>query len=431
MKNVFGILLVVFTILLASCSEEEETNPTPEPEVEEVTAEFEVASTDIQTGESITFTDKSSGQPTSWNWTFEGGEPVTSTKQNPVVVYNTPGVYDVKLVVSNDGSEHTQTKSELIKVESTTETDAVEATFIVNKDSVTVGDSVQFTDASIGKPTTWNWTFEGGTPANSTEQNPIIIYNSPGKYAVSLTVSNGDAEHTLSVDSMIVVVEDTGGFTLAGQWLLEDNSTGVLMGSIVEYSPETNEATLVHIETNTHCFELGDASWIDIEATEDGFTLKEMYRNCFTHLYAESSITIVNENELYMEGVFQGVPFNRTWIRYECEEEYDLDTYLNGTWEEVTEDGALTGVQITADLTTGKGVVIDDADNGLCWEVDDLAWDEIQPAVTCSGYWVSGLVKDCVSEERAVHYIRIFDENTFYYEDEIGTIVSEFKRMEE
>ncbi len=431
MKNVFGILLVVFTTLLASCSEEEGIDPTPEPDIEEVTAAFDAASTDIQIGGSTTFTDQSGGQPTSWNWTFEGGEPANSTEQNPVVVYNTPGVYDVKLTVANETSEHSQTKSELITVEPTTETDAVAANFTADKDSVAVDSSVQFTDASTGNPTSWNWTFEGGTPANSTEQSPIVSYDTPGAYAVSLTVSNGDAEHTLAVDSMIVVVEDTANFTLAGQWLLEDNSTGVLMGSIVEYNPETNEATLVHIETNTHCFELDDVSWIDIESTDDGFTLKEMYRNCITHIYAESSMTIVNENELYMEGVFQGVPFNRTWVRYECEAEYDLDTYLNGNWENVTEDDALTGVQIKADLTTGKGVVVDDADNGLCWAVDDLAWDEIQPAVTCSGYWVSGLVKDCVSEERVTYYIRIFDENTFHYEDDFGTIVAEFKRVEE
>ncbi|MEM6840639.1 MAG: PKD domain-containing protein [Bacteroidota bacterium] len=429
MKNVFGILLFVFAALLVSCSEE--GDPTPEPEAEEVTAEFSAAITDIQAGQSVSFTDQSAGQPTSWQWTFEGGEPTTSTEQNPVVVYNAPGIYDVKLIVSNDGSEHTQTKSELIKVESTTETDAVEANFAANKDSVTVGGSVQFTDASTGNITSWNWTFEGGSPATSTEQNPIVIYDSPGSYAVSLTVSDGDTEHTLPVDSMVVVVEDTGDFTLAGQWLLEDNSTGVLMGSIVEYNLETNEATLVHIETNTHCFELGDASWIDIEATDDGFTLKEMYRNCITHIYAESSMTIVNENELYMEGEFQGVPFNRTWVRYESEAMYDLNTYLEGTWEDVSEEKVFAGIKIKADLTTGKGVVVDKGDESLCWEVDDLAWDEIQPAVTGSGYWVSGLVKDCASEGRITLYIRIVDENNFHYETELGDILAEFKRVEE
>lgn len=34
-----------------------------------------------------------------YNWTFEGGHPYTSTDKNPTVTYDTPGIYDVKLTV--------------------------------------------------------------------------------------------------------------------------------------------------------------------------------------------------------------------------------------------------------------------------------------------------------------------------------------------
>ena len=36
-----------------------------------------------------------------WQWFFEGGNPSTSTLENPVVTYATPGVYDVKLIVTD------------------------------------------------------------------------------------------------------------------------------------------------------------------------------------------------------------------------------------------------------------------------------------------------------------------------------------------
>lgn len=36
-----------------------------------------------------------------WNWTFSGGSPSSSTLQNPKVVYDTPGNYPVKLVVTD------------------------------------------------------------------------------------------------------------------------------------------------------------------------------------------------------------------------------------------------------------------------------------------------------------------------------------------
>ncbi len=48
---------------------------------------------------SVTFTDLSTGIPTSWMWTFGDGE--TSTVQNPTHVYDTPGTYTVTLDVQN------------------------------------------------------------------------------------------------------------------------------------------------------------------------------------------------------------------------------------------------------------------------------------------------------------------------------------------
>jgi PKD repeat protein len=47
---------------------------------------------------------------------------------------------------------------------------------------------VQFTDQSTGDPTNWYWEFPGGTPDTSREQNPVITYNTAGKYDVTLIV---------------------------------------------------------------------------------------------------------------------------------------------------------------------------------------------------------------------------------------------------
>src|SRR5207244_2637357 len=52
------------------------------------------------------------------------------------------------------------------------------------------GAAVQFTDYSAGSPTSWNWTFTGGSPSSSTQQNPLVVYNTPGTYPVSLTSTN-------------------------------------------------------------------------------------------------------------------------------------------------------------------------------------------------------------------------------------------------
>lgn len=67
------------------------------------------------------------------------------------------------------------------------------------------GQSIQFSDLSIGEITEWQWTFEGGSPASSTERNPTITYNQEGTYSVTLTVKSKKDENTKLVSGAITV----------------------------------------------------------------------------------------------------------------------------------------------------------------------------------------------------------------------------------
>lgn len=67
------------------------------------------------------------------------------------------------------------------------------------------GSSVQFNDLSLNNPETWQWSFPGGSPASSTQQNPLITYNQPGVYDVSLTVANDDGVHSITMEDYITV----------------------------------------------------------------------------------------------------------------------------------------------------------------------------------------------------------------------------------
>ncbi|HXH19932.1 MAG TPA: M43 family zinc metalloprotease, partial [Chitinophagales bacterium] len=64
------------------------------------------------------------------------------------------------------------------------------ANFSASSTNVCPGSSVTFTDASTNGPTSWSWTFAGGTPSASTQQNPTVTYASAGNYTVTLTVTN-------------------------------------------------------------------------------------------------------------------------------------------------------------------------------------------------------------------------------------------------
>lgn len=83
--------------------------------------------------------------------------------------------------------------------------EAVLAAFSSSNTVASNGESIQFNDESTGNPTTWEWTFEGGTPSISNEQNPEIIYNKPGVYSVSLTVSNGSTTDAIVKERLIHV----------------------------------------------------------------------------------------------------------------------------------------------------------------------------------------------------------------------------------
>ena len=82
-----------------------------------LTADFTSDKTTVRLGETVNFTDVSSGSPTSWNWKFTGGTPAASSMQNPAgISYSTPGSYQVSLKVSNGSASDSITKTGYITV---------------------------------------------------------------------------------------------------------------------------------------------------------------------------------------------------------------------------------------------------------------------------------------------------------------------------
>jgi PKD repeat protein len=83
-------------------------------------ADFTADKTTVDQGQTINFTDMSFGNPTTWEWTFQGGVPYTSTVQNPSSIrYNNPGIFDVTLTVGDGTSTNTNTKTGYIYVTQT------------------------------------------------------------------------------------------------------------------------------------------------------------------------------------------------------------------------------------------------------------------------------------------------------------------------
>lgn len=240
----------------------------------------------------IDFVDESTFNPTSWQWTFEGGTPASSTDQNPSVTYSTPGTYDVTLTVSNAQGMNTATSVDYIVAQdqvtadfSNTNVDLVvsfenqsseagtsyvwdfgdgmtsieenpvhtyaeEGIYMVtmtatgpcNNDVITqtlnlyttptagfTSDIVEgcneltvtYSQTSSNNVTAYSWTFEGGTPATSTESNPIVVYNAAGSYDVELIVSNPAGNSSVAeVDYIIVSDVPTASFVAVNNMLI-------------------------------------------------------------------------------------------------------------------------------------------------------------------------------------------------------------------
>ncbi|MCK4679449.1 MAG: PKD domain-containing protein [Bacteroidales bacterium] len=321
-------------------------------------ADFSGDPTNVMEGQTVTFTDQSTNYPTSWLWSFPGGNPASSTLQNPDVTYPAIGTYDVSLTATNSAGSDDLTKTSYIDVtefvvsyctsagsnvskewiqkvdlgtfsnnsgsdggygdhtspsisfesgqsynltltpgfsgKSRREfwrvwidynmdgdfTDTGEEVFAANgkkntvsgsisipsgltgetrmrvsmkynatpascehfsygevedytllfsipipqppvadfsgtPTTVSVGNSVQFTDLSLNSPISWIWTFTGGTPSSSTDQNPIVTYDTEGSYAVSLKATNNEGSDTKTIADYITVV--TGGTYCSSQ----------------------------------------------------------------------------------------------------------------------------------------------------------------------------------------------------------------------
>lgn len=81
--------------------------------------------------------------------------------------------------------------------------------FNADRQQVCVGTTVAFADASLLAPTSWTWSFPGGSPASSTTQHPLVTYNTPGTYSVTLTASNALGAGTTETKTAHINVHPT------------------------------------------------------------------------------------------------------------------------------------------------------------------------------------------------------------------------------
>ena len=297
----------------------------------------------VEIGNTVTFTDNSSCNPSAWHWSFSGGFPASFNGQNPPeIAYNQTGTYDVTLIVNKPGaadtltipgyitvtppayimtngtattcygnffdsggadekyldnenltmtfypattgaavrmqftSFRTETNYDYLRIYNGTSTAAPligiyngtvgpgtvaatntsgaltfhytsdvsvtydgwsaiidcqepDADFRADDTAICVNSSVIFTDLSVGAPTSWNWSFPGGSPSSFSGENPPpITYSVIGTYNVSLSISGGIYSDTETKTGYITVKKLIADFTGA--------PLPVVIGNVVNFS---------------------------------------------------------------------------------------------------------------------------------------------------------------------------------------------------
>lgn len=198
-------------------------------------------------GASVSFTDTTIGSPNVWEWDFGDGSPVDNS-QNPSHTYTLGGTYNITFIAGNSAGCY-DTLNTTIDVYTVPIPDFV-------ADTVCFLNVTTFTDFSTDGVaiTDWFWDFDDGNTSNS--QNPTYIYQNPGTYNVSLTVTNGNGcDSTITLP---VIVNDipVANFTfdtvcVGSPTTFTDISTGAPIGWTWDFG-DGNTSTTGPITQHTY-----------------------------------------------------------------------------------------------------------------------------------------------------------------------------------
>lgn len=176
---------------------------------------FLTQSVTIEQGQTVAYTNTSTNAH-HIAWSFPGGDPATSTTDNVTVTYNTVGTFTTELIAYNEGETDSDTATLTITVNASAE-NAVTADFTTNPEATDLGgylsyisinqyETITFTNASSENTHHIAWTFEGGSPATSTENTVEVTYNeTPSGLYFTATLTAYNEDETISNSKSVYI----------------------------------------------------------------------------------------------------------------------------------------------------------------------------------------------------------------------------------
>ncbi len=196
------------------------------------------------------------------------------------------------------------------------------ADFNQDNELICEGSAIQFEDGSYNNVSQWNWVFDGGTPATSTDQNPSIVYQTAGTYDVKLVSGDGSTSDSITKTATVTVLPAPG----VANSLIEGFEANVLPTQVIPvdeggfanwsitsdaaanstYSLRLNNLDGMQGEQNQLVSEVLDLTGVnDLELS-------------FDYAFAKTTSSTVSDNL-------------RVWVSKDCGENWQIRKQLNGT----------------------------------------------------------------------------------------------------
>jgi len=279
------------------------------------------------------------------------------------------------------------------------------ANFQADQVLVPVGCGVNFSDLSSGIPFSWEWQFEGGTPATSTEKNPTgIVWNHEGSFNVTLITTNPAGADTIVKEAYIT-------------------TSGTLL-PVPEFSSDihvfcTNETATVHFyDHSEYCpnawkwsFEPADVTFLEGTTANSqnpvvSFNGASAYNVNLMATNANGTSTITREDYVTIGGLT--LPFTENW---------ESGSMQPNGWEVINPDNSVTWDIYT--LNNGSSVNKAARMNFFNYMAAPGRRDQlISPPFNLDGYETAYLGFD---HAYGRHYDGITDSLNIYISDDCGT----------
>jgi PKD repeat protein len=210
------------------------------------------------TGLLVDFTNQSTSA-TTFAWDFGDGN--TSNLLNPSHLYANAGTFTVTLTASSDcGSDQT-----------TATVTVVDAPFAKINNSTAEGcasHTIVFDATESRGLGTVEWDFPGGTPSTSTELMPTVVYDNPGTFDVTLTVTNNQGTDTETISDLVIIkMLPTASFTsdINELTVTFDNTSSASTSFDWDFGDGSNSAN----QSPIHTYAVSGTYVVNLDVTND------------------------------------------------------------------------------------------------------------------------------------------------------------------